>query len=203
MTSTTFEHLRPISEDALDTLFRRGRTANTFTDEPVSMEQLREIYEIAKFGPTAANSQPLRIAFITSQEAKERLLPHIAEGNRAKTASAPVVALLAADADFNSRLPELFPHVPGAENWFGDLENRKRVSEFGAAMQTAYFITAIRALGLAAGPMNGFDAEAINQEFFPGTNRNTVVVVNIGHPGENAWFERLPRLSFEDAVDIH
>ena len=202
MTSATLEHLTRLDDQALDTLFRKARTANSFSDEPVSPETLREIYEIAKLGPTAANSQPLRIVFLTSDEAKQRLLPLMAEGNRAKTATAPVIAILAADADFHERMPEIFPHAPESKNWFGDLESRRRVAEFNAGLQIGYLIMAVRAVGLAAGPMNGFDHDAVDAEFFAGTNRHSLVVMNIGKPGDNPWFDRLPRLAYEDAVTV-
>ncbi|RLV54976.1 malonic semialdehyde reductase [Aeromicrobium phragmitis] len=202
MTSATLDHLTRLDEQALDTLFREGRTANSFIDEPVPAETLREIYEIAKFGPTAANSQPLRTVFLTTDESKQRLLPLMSEGNRHKTATAPVVAILAADADFNERMPEVFPHAPESKNWFGDLESRRRVAEFNAGLQVAYLIMAVRAVGLAAGPMNGFDHDAVDAEFFAGTNLHSVVVMNIGKPGESPWFDRLPRLAYEDAVTV-
>ena len=202
MTSATLDHLTPLDDRALDTLFREGRTSNSFSDEPVSPETLRDIYEIAKYGPTAANSQPLRIVFLTNDEAKSRLLPLMADNNRPKTESAPVVAILAADADFNRRMPEVFPHAPESEHWFGDLESRRRVAEFNAGLQVGYTIMAVRAVGLAAGPMNGFDHDAVDAEFFAGTNLHSVVVMNIGKPGDSPWFDRLPRLDYEDAVTV-
>lgn len=201
-TTATPDALGVLDDHALDTLFRVGRTANTFSDEPVPIETLREIYETLKFGPTAANSQPLRIVFLTTDEAKARLLPLMSEGNRAKTASAPVVAILAADPDFNQHMNEVFPHAPGAEHWFGDLQSRRQVAHFNTGIQVGYAITAIRAFGLAAGPMNGFDHEAVDAEFFAGTNINALVVVNIGKPGEGAWFDRLPRRRFDEVVTV-
>lgn len=198
MTETT-----PVLDDhSLDILFRKGRTANTFSPEPVSEETLRQIYEVAKFGPTAANSQPWRIVFLTSEEAKNRLLPHMSEGNRGKTATAPVVAIVGADADFHENMERVFPHAPGAKDWFGDLESRARTAEFNTGLQIGYLITTIRAFGLAAGPMNGFDSEAVDKEFFPETNIKSLVVINIGKPGENPWFDRLPRLDYEEAVTV-
>lgn len=202
MSTTTLDNVKPVDEQALDILFRAGRTSNSFSDEPVSAETLREIYEIAKFGPTAANSQPLRIVFLTTDEAKARLLPLMSDGNRPKTSTAPVVAILAADADFNERMPEVFPHAPESKDWFGDLESRRRTAEFNAGLQVGYLITAVRALGLAAGPMNGFDHDGVDAEFFAGTNLHSVVVMNIGKPGENPWFDRLPRLDYSEAVTV-
>ncbi len=191
-----------LSDDALDTLFREARTANTFSDQPVGVDELEAIYDLAKLGATAANTQPLRIVFLTTDEAKARLLPHMSEGNRGKTSTAPVVAVLAADGDFHERMAETFPHVPDAKDWFGGPEQRADVAKFNGAIQLGYFIVAIRAAGLAAGPMNGFDHDGVDAEFFAGTARKSFAVVNIGHPGENAWFDRLPRLSFDDAVTV-
>jgi 3-hydroxypropanoate dehydrogenase len=163
--------------DALDLFFREARTANTFTDEMVTDEQLRAIYELTKFGPTAMNIQPLRITWVRSAEARERLVRHMAEGNRAKTAAAPMVAVLSYDTEWHEPFPVL-----GSNN---------------GHMQAAYFIMAVRAVGLAAGPMGGFDAAGIDAEFHAGHNRRAFMVVNIGKPGENAWHPRLPRLDYD------
>lgn len=201
--TTASDTLPKISEKALDALFREGRTANTFSSEPVAAQTLREIYDIAKYGPTAMNTQPLRIVYLTNDESKARLLPFMAEGNREKTGSAPVVAILAADADFHEHLPRTFPHFPGAKDAVGALDQRTEFAKTGAWLQAGYFITTVRAFGLAAGPMNGFDSTAADAEFFAGTNIKSFAVVNIGHPGENAWFDRLPRLDFEEAVTVY
>lgn len=201
--NTAVKTALPRLDDAgLDLLFRQGRTSNTFSDEPVSLETIQEIYEVAKFGPTQANSQPWHLVFLTSDAAKARLLPHMSDGNRDKTGAAPVVAIVASDADFNEHMPEVFPHAPGAKDWFGDLDNRHEVAKFNTGLQAGYLITTIRAFGLAAGPMTGFDAEAVDAEFFAGTNRRTRVIINIGHPGENPWFDRLPRRTFDDAAEV-
>ncbi|MCK9924005.1 malonic semialdehyde reductase [Frankia sp. AgPm24] len=187
---------------AVALLFTQARTANTFSDEPVSRDQLRAITELAKWPPTSANINPLRITFVTTAEGKERLLPLISEGNRAKTESAPVVAILAVDVDFHDRLPQLFPARPEMRDVFtGDPERRAEVARFNGALQTAYFILAVRAAGLAAGPMAGFDAAGVDAEFFPDRSYRSILVVNIGKPGANPWFPRLPRLDHDDYVD--
>lgn len=191
-----------LSDAALDQLFREARTANTFTDEPVTEEQIRDIYSLMKWGPTAANSLPLRIVFVTSDEGKARLLPLMAGGNRDKTGDAPAVAILGADADFNAHLPETFPHEPDAKDWFGDAEDRRRPAELNASLQIGYFILAARSIGLSVGPMNGFDAEGVDAEFFAGTRIKSLVVANLGKPGPDAWQERLPRLDFDQAASI-
>ena len=191
-----------VDDAALDTLFREARTANTFTDEPVSIDQVREIVTLAGLGPTAMNNQPLRVLVVT-EESRERLLPLMAEGNREKTASAPVALVLAADPRFHDRLPEHFPPFPGARDMFeSQPEQRERDAEFNAALQIGYLTVAIRAAGLAAGPMGGFDREGVDREFFAESGWRSLVVMNVGHPGEDAWQERLPRIAFEDAVEV-
>ena len=189
-----------IDEAAQDLLFREARTANAFTDEPVTDEQLLAIYDLVKWAPTSMNNQPLRIVVLRSEEAKARLVPLLAEGNQAKTAAAPAVALLAADVDFHDELPKLFPHFPGARDLFTDEDARIGTAELNASLQIGYFILGIRAAGLAAGPMTGFDAEAISDEFFPDGRHRVLVAVNIGKPAENAWMDRLPRLDYDEVV---
>ncbi|MGH3947717.1 MAG: malonic semialdehyde reductase [Pseudonocardiaceae bacterium] len=189
-----------LSKDAQDLLFRHARTANSFSDEPVTDEQVRAIYDLVKWAPTSMNQQPLRVVLARSDEAKQRLLPHLMEGNRAKTVSAPLVAILAADTEFHEHLPRLFPHLPEAKAFFDDDNVRHRHAHLNATLQTAYFILGVRAAGLAAGPMTGLDVEGINAEFFPDGTTTALVVINIGKPGENPWFDRLPRLDYDEVV---
>ena len=183
-------------------LFTEARTANTFSAEPVPDEQLRAITDLAKWPPTMANTNPLRILFVRTPEGKERLGPLMSDGNRAKTVSAPAVAVLAVDTDFHDKLPELLPFRPELrESLVADAENRQRLAIFNGALQTGYFILAVRAAGLAAGPMLGCNASGIDAEFFPGRSWKTILVVNIGKPGTDPWFDRLPRLAHEDYVE--
>ena len=202
---TTFEaqfadHLE-LDRESQDLLFRGARTANTFTDEPVTDDQVRAIYELVKWGPTSMNNQPLRIVLVRSPEARARLVQHMGGNNGPKTSTAPLVAVLAADTDFHDEFPRTFPHFPGARDLFtGDTAGREEVARLNAALQVAYFIIGVRAAGLAAGPMTGMDAAAIDREFFPDGAHRTLAVVNIGHPGEDAWMARLPRLDFDDVV---
>ena len=189
-----------LSPDAQALLFREARTANTFTDEPVTDEQVAAIYDLVKYGPTAMNAQPLRIVLVRQGETRDRLLKVMADGNRDKTADAPLVAILAADLDFHENLPRTFPHFPGAKDAFADPNGREQAAKFNATLQIGYFLVGVRAAGLAAGPMGGFDAEALDAEFFPGTSLRSLLVVNLGHPGENAWFDRLPRLDHDEVV---
>ncbi|MFF4743133.1 malonic semialdehyde reductase [Streptomyces sp. NPDC001268] len=185
---------------AQDLLFREARTANTFTDEPVTEEQVQAIYDLVKYGPTAFNQSPLRVVLVRSAEARERLVKHMAEGNQPKTATAPLVAILAADNEFHEELPELFPHFPQAKDaLFSERPVRERSAVLNAALQAAYFIVGIRSAGLAAGPMTGLDFDGVQKEFLD-ADHTPLMVVNIGKPGEDAWFPRSPRLAFDEVV---
>ncbi|MFF8910845.1 malonic semialdehyde reductase [Streptomyces olivaceoviridis] len=185
---------------AQDLLFREARTANTFTDEPVTEEQVQAIYDLVKYGPTAFNQTPLRITLVRSAEARERLVQHMAEGNRAKTAAAPLVAILSADNEFHEELPALFPAFPQAKDvFFAERPAREGSATLNAALQAAYFIVGIRAAGLAAGPMTGFDHEGLRKEFLD-DDHTPLMVVNIGRPGPDAWYPRSPRLAYEDVI---
>jgi 3-hydroxypropanoate dehydrogenase len=190
-----------LSQDGQDLLFRQARTANTFTDEPISDEQVRAIYDLAKWAPTSMNTQPLRVVLVRSPEARDRLVQTMADGNQAKTAAAPLVAILAADQSFHDELPKTLPQFAGARDLFaGNDALRAQTAETNATLQVAYFILAVRAAGLAAGPMTGFDADALNDAFFPDGAHKVVAVVNIGKPGKDAWRDRLPRLDFDEVV---
>ena len=189
-----------LSPEAQDLLFREARTANAFTDEPVTDEQVAAIYDLVKYAPTAMNTQPLRILLVRDGEPRERLLKHMADGNRDKTANAPLVAVLAADTDFHDHLHRTFPHFPGARDAFADDATREQAAKFNATLQIGYFLLGVRAAGLAAGPMGGFDAAGIDEEFFAGRNLKSLLVVNLGKPAENAWFDRLPRLDHAEVV---
>jgi 3-hydroxypropanoate dehydrogenase len=200
MTATALETL---DDTARALLFTDARTANTFTDEPVTDEELRQIWELARFAPTMANSQPLRVLFVRTEAGKARLVPHLSEGNQAKAEAAPVVAVLAYDADFHEQFPVTFPDR--AELFlesFGSMpsETREPISKYSAALASGVFFLAVRAHGLAAGPMGGFDAEGVDREFFAGTSWKSHLVVNIGHPGVDPWFPRLPRVEVDDAL---
>jgi 3-hydroxypropanoate dehydrogenase len=191
-----------IDARSADILFREAHTAYAFTGEPIDDAQLGEIYEHVKHAPTAMNMQPLRILYVRSNEAKGRLLPHLAEGNRAKSASAPVVAILAADTEFHEHLPRLLPQSPNAKDMFADPTARTKAAMFNATLQAGYFILAVRAAGLDAGPMGGIDAVGIDKEFFAGTGLKTILAVNIGHAADGGTFPRNPRLADHEAVTI-
>ncbi|MFJ9840993.1 malonic semialdehyde reductase [Kitasatospora sp. NPDC101155] len=186
---------------AQDLLFREARTANTFTDEPVTEEQVQAIYDLVKYGPTAFNQQPLRVVLVRSAEARERLVQHMADGNKAKTSTAPLVAILAADNEFHEELPTQLPHFPQAKDmFFSERPVREQSATLNGALQAAYFIIGVRAAGLAAGPMTGYDAAGLNKEFFGDGEHSVLAVVNIGKPGEDAWFPRSPRLAYDEVV---
>ncbi|MET9977214.1 malonic semialdehyde reductase [Streptomyces microflavus] len=185
---------------AQDLLFREARTANTFTDEPVTDEQVQAIYDLVKFGPTAFNQSPLRVVLVRSAEGRERLVQHMSEGNRPKTATAPLVAILAADNEFHEEIPALLPHFPQAKDmFFAERPVRESSAGLNAALQAAYFIIGVRAAGLAAGPMTGYDAAGVQKEFLDG-DHTPLMIVNIGKPGEDAWFPRGPRLSYDEVI---
>ncbi|MEU4474309.1 malonic semialdehyde reductase [Micromonospora sp. NPDC023888] len=200
MTAATTPDLLALDRAAQDLLFRAARTANTFTDEPVTDAEVAAIHDLIRYGPTAYNGQPLRVLLLRSAASRARLLPYLSSNNRAKTASAPLVAVLAADVDFHERLPELYPHRPQARDWLTDRATRVEQARFSATLQIGYLLVGVRAAGLAAGPMAGFDAAGVTREFFPDGRHEALLVMNVGRPGPGSWAERLPRLSTEDVV---
>jgi len=192
-----------LSRDAQELLFTEARTANKFTAEPVAEAEIRAVYDLVKYAPTAMNQQPLRLVLVAGDEARARLVDHMSDGNKAKTSTAPAVVVLAADVDFHEELPKVFPHFPGAKAMFDqDAAAREQAARFNATLQVGYFILGVRAAGLAAGPMTGFDADGINATFFPDGKHKVLAVVNIGHPAEGAWFDRLPRLDWDDVATV-
>jgi 3-hydroxypropanoate dehydrogenase len=191
-----------LAPEAQDLLFRQARTPNTFTGEPVSDERVQAIYDLVKYAPTSINSQPLRVLLLRTPSARGRLIPLMMEGNRAKTESGPLTAILAADTEFHEHLPKLVPYDPGVKAWFADPGHREHAAKFSATIQVGYFLLGIRAAGLGAGPMTGFDAAAVDREFFPQGRQRSLVVVNIGNPGPDAWLERLPRLEHDEVFTV-
>jgi len=182
-------------------LFTAARTANSFSDRPVTDDQLREIYELMKWGPTWANTLPLRILYITTPEGKARLLPHMQSGNLDKTKTAPVNAVLAVDNAYHRYVPRLLPFRPEMrEALEGNAGLREHIRTFSGTLQAAYFVIAVRAAGLAAGPMGGFDRAGLDAEFFADGGWSSILVVNVGYPGENPWFDRLPRFDYKEVV---
>jgi 3-hydroxypropanoate dehydrogenase len=192
-----------LAETALDQLFRTARTYNAFLPKEVTDAQLHAIYELMKFGPTSANSSPMRLVFVKSAAAKEKLKPFLSEGNRAKTMAAPVTAIVANDHAFYEKLPRLFPHAD-ARSWFAGNQPHSDTTAFrNATLQGAYVIMAARALGLDCGPMSGFDNAGVDQAFFAGTTIKSNFLINIGYGDSSRdLFPRSPRLSFDEACRI-
>ncbi|MGH6656848.1 MAG: malonic semialdehyde reductase [Actinocrinis sp.] len=184
---------------AQDLLFREARTPNTFDPEPVTDSQMRAIYELVKWAPTAFNAQPLRGVLVRSDQSRARLLPHLSGGNAARAQQAPLVAILAADLRFDLELPRIFPHAPQVKDvQFGDPAVREEAALSYTQLQIGYFILGVRAAGLAAGPMIGYDAAGIDRDFFPDGEHRVQAVVNIGKPGAEPWFQRSPRLEYDE-----
>jgi 3-hydroxypropanoate dehydrogenase len=201
--TTTVTELDVLDDAARSLLFTEARTANSFSDIPVTDEELRGIWNLARWSPSMANSQPLRVLFVRTQEGRERLVAHMSEGNQAKTLTAPAVAVLAYDAEFHEHFPTVFPERGQMyrDNFAGmPAEALEGLAKYSAAIQTGVFLLAVRAHGLAAGPMAGFDGPAVDAEFFAGTTWKTHLVVNIGHPGTDPWFDRLPRIDEDEAL---
>lgn len=192
-----------LSDKDLDTIFRSARTHNSWQDREVSDVTLQAIYDLMRWGPTSANSFPLRIVFVKSAAAKERLKPHLSEGNRAKTMQAPVTAILAWDSRFYDRLPELFPHNPDARNWFaGNEQHAETTALRNASLQGGYFIVAARALGLDCGPMSGFDNAGVDREFFPDGRYRSNFLCNLGYGTAEGLKPRGPRPDFDSVCEI-
>ena len=196
------ERAAAISDSALDVLFRKARSYNAFEPGTISDATLRELYELMKWGPTTANSQPQRILFLRSQAAKNRLAPALSKANSDKTLAAPVVAILAFDLKFYEHLPRMF-HNPAARSWYETTPEHIHTTSFrNATLQGAYFIMAARALGLDVGPMSGFDNAKVDAEFFPDGQwkSNFLCILCKGEPGSVP--PRDPRFAFDEVCRI-
>lgn len=191
---------RPDALTALDAagraaLFTAARTASSFTPIPVGDAMLRSVWDLAKWPPTAANIQPLRVSWVRTPEGRERLMRHVHQGNHEKVASAPVTAVLAADTRFHEYTARTLPYfLELQEVYEADPARREDAAQFNASLQIGYFVLAVRAHGLVAGPLGGFDPVGLDADFFPEGRWRSLLLVNVGHPGENAWGDRLPRL---------
>ncbi|KVO68985.1 nitroreductase family protein [Burkholderia ubonensis] len=191
-----------LSDSALDQLFLTARTHNAWQDKPVDDALLHRLVDIAKFGPTSANSSPARFVFVKSPEAKARLKPALSEGNLAKTMAAPVTVIVGMDMAFYEQLPRLFPHAD-ARSWFAGNDALIQATAFrNSSLQGAYLIMAARALGLDAGPMSGFDNAAVDAAFFAGTTVKSNFLVNLGYGDPAGLFPRCPRFDFDDIARI-
>jgi len=191
-----------LDASALDQLFRNARTHNAWRDEPVTDEQLHQIYELMKWAPTSANSSPARIVFVRSAEAKEKLKPALSDGNRDKTMAAPVTAIIATDYAFYEKLPQLFPHTDARSWYVGNQALIDSTAHRNGTLQGAYLILAARAVGLDCGPMSGFDNAKVDAAFFAGTTIKSNFLINLGVGDPAALFPRSPRLAFDEACRI-
>jgi 3-hydroxypropanoate dehydrogenase len=192
-----------VADDALDVLYRNARTHTAWLDKPVEDELLRRVYDLAKFGATSANMCPMRIVFVRSKEAKEKLKPCLDPGNVDKTMAAPVTAIIAMDVHFYEQLPKLFPFVD-AKAWFKDLPEQvlEYIALRNGSLQGAYFMLAARALGLDCGPMSGFNNAKVDAAFFAGTTAKSNFLCNLGYGDASKLHPRAPRLTFEEACKV-
>jgi 3-hydroxypropanoate dehydrogenase len=190
-----------LDSSALDQLFLAARTYNKFTTEPVSDDLLKQLYDLYKWGPTSMNTQPGRVVFVRSVEGKEKLKPALMPNNVEKTMAAPVVAIVAFDSTFYEHMPTQFPANPGARDMFANNAGLSaETASRNSALQGAYLIMAARALGLAAGPMSGFNPAAVNEAFFPDGRLKVNFLINLGWGDPSGTRPRGPRLAFEDSV---
>ena len=192
-----------LNDESLDLIFRKARTHNVWLDKPVDDALLAQVYDLAKMGPTSANMCPMRIVFVKSKAAKEKLKPALDAGNVDKTMAAPVTAIIGMDIRFYEQLPKLFQHAD-AKAWFKDLP--ESVLEYTAlrnsSLQGAYFMLAARSLGLDCGPVSGFDNAKVDAAFFAGTKVKSNFLCNLGHGDAAKLFPRSPRLDFAEACQV-
>ncbi len=191
-----------ISDAALGQILLNARTHSAWRSEPVSIELLKEVYELARMGPTSANSSPARFVFLTTPEAKERLVPALMPTNVDKTRNAPVNVIVASDSEFYNHLPKLFPQRDMKGAFSSSPAFIEETMMRNGSLQGAYFIIAARALGLDCGPMSGFDKEKVNREFFPDGKWKANFLCNLGHGDASKLFPRNPRLDFEEACKV-
>ncbi|ADE11488.1 malonic semialdehyde reductase [Sideroxydans lithotrophicus] len=193
----------PLTQSALDQLFLDAHTHNAWQDKPVADELLHRLYDTLRMAPTSMNCSPARIVFVKSRAAKEKLMPALMEGNRAKTMAAPVTAIIGHDMHFYENLPKLFPPIPGARDMFANNATLADTTAFrNGTLQGAYLILAARALGLDCGPMSGFDNAAVDQLFFAGTNVKSNFICNLGYGDPKGVYPRNVRFEFAEACSI-
>ena len=192
-----------LDDHALDILFRTARTCSSWSDTPVSDEELHRLYDLAKFGPTSANTSPARFVFLRTREGREKLRPALSAGNLDKTLTAPVTVIIAWDPRFYDRLPELFPHAD-ARAWFAGNDALAEETAFrNSTLQGAYLLLAARAIGLECGPMSGFDRARVDDIFFAESGWRSNFLMNLGHADGTVPYSRGSRLSFEDACRLY
>lgn len=193
----------PLTDAAFAQLFTNARTQNAWSAEALPETLMRSVYDLAKWGPTSANCSPARFVFVGTPEGKARLRPHLSAGNLDKTMSAPWTVIIATDPRYYDQIPQLFPHMPSAREWFAASPDAGVEAGFrNATLQGAYLMIAARALGLDCGPMSGFDMAGLDAEFFAESGWKSNFLVNLGHGTGEGVFPRLPRLSFEEACVV-
>jgi 3-hydroxypropanoate dehydrogenase len=184
----------------LDLLFHEARSHNKFTDQPVTDDELRALYDVLKMGPTSANCSPARFLFLRTKEAKQKLAPALSSGNLEKTMAAPVTAIVAYDPKFYEKLPNLFPHNQEARSWFTSNESLAATTAFrNGTLQGGYLILAARAVGLDTGAMSGFDNAMVDELFLADRGWRSNFLCNLGHGDPEGLFPRSPRLDFHEA----
>ena len=191
-----------IDTSALDQIFRRARTANDFTAEPVPDELLRQVYELAALGPTSMNTQPARYVFVRTPEGKARLKDCLSPGNVDKTMAAPVTVIVAVDSQFHEHMPQIWHGEDAREMFAGNAALAQATALRNGTLGGAYLMIAARALGLDCGPMSGFDMDKVNAAFFADGRCKANFLVNLGHSDPAALFPRNPRLAFEQACTL-
>jgi 3-hydroxypropanoate dehydrogenase len=191
-----------VSSEALNQLFREARTHSAWLPRPVPIETLREAYDIARWGPTSANSTPGRFVFLVSEASKARLLPALAPLNVEKTKNAPVTVIVAWDTEFHEKLPRLFPHADMRSHFVGNQRVIDETAFRNSSLEGGYFILAARSVGLDCGPMSGFDAAKVNAEFFPDGKWKVNFLCNLGYGDRSKLFPRNPRLEFDEACRV-
>ncbi len=206
-----------LNNEVLDQLFRQARTYSAWLPKPVSDDTLRQLYDLMKWAPTSANSNPARVVFVRTPEGKQRLLPALAQGNVQKVMTAPVTAIIAYDLMFYEKLPRLFPHNPTMRDLFARSPELVEVTaRRNSSLQGAYLILAARALGLDCGPLSGFDNTKVDKEFF-GADKprkgcdeeyffegqvKSNFLCNLGYGDASTLPPRNPRLSFDEACSL-
>lgn len=191
-----------VTEDALKQIFHEARTQNGWLPKPLGDDMLRAIYDIAKMGPTSMNTQPMRVVFLRSAAAKERLKPALMEANVEKTMTAPVTAIIARDRQFYEFMPKVWFRPGAMEMFAGNAALAQATAQRNATLQGAYFIVAARALGVDCGPMSGFDAAKVNAEFFPDGRFEVDFLCNLGYGDAGKLFDRQPRHDFDTACRV-
>lgn len=192
-----------ISDTALDQLFNKARTANGYTPQAVDPDLLRQVYDLARMGPTSMNCQPARFTFLTTDVARERLIPALSPGNVEKVRSAPVTVIVATDTRFFEFMPQVWHRSGARENFESNSAMASATASRNSTLSGAYFLMAARAVGLDCGPMSGVDLAKVNAEFFPDGRWQTNFLITLGYADHSLEFDRNPRLAFEQACQTH